>query len=108
MRDTLLEITWSDEIVHQIPLEMLRKRCPCASCRETRIAEDTAKEPDPSDALQVLSLAETKPPRIEIMQPLGNYAYNIKFSDGHDTGIFTIEFLRKLGEVSADKNTDGQ
>jgi DUF971 family protein len=32
------------------------------------------------------------------MEPVGNYAYSIHFSDGHDTGIFTFEFLRQLGE----------
>jgi DUF971 family protein len=30
---------------------------------------------------------------------VGNYAYSIAFSDGHDTGIFTLEFLRELGTV---------
>jgi len=32
------------------------------------------------------------------MKPVGNYAYSISFSDGHDTGIFTLEFLRELGK----------
>jgi DUF971 family protein len=31
------------------------------------------------------------------MKPTGNYAYGIEFSDGHDTGIFTLELLRSLG-----------
>ena len=33
------------------------------------------------------------------MKPVGNYAYSIEFSDGHDTGIFTLEFLQSLGEL---------
>ncbi|HVX62064.1 MAG TPA: gamma-butyrobetaine hydroxylase-like domain-containing protein [Pirellulales bacterium] len=32
------------------------------------------------------------------MKPVGNYAYAIEFSDGHDTGIYTCEFLRELGQ----------
>jgi DUF971 family protein len=32
------------------------------------------------------------------MKPIGNYAYGIEFSDGHDTGIYTFEYLRELGE----------
>jgi DUF971 family protein len=32
------------------------------------------------------------------MSPVGNYAYAIAFSDGHDTGIYTIEYLRELGQ----------
>jgi DUF971 family protein len=31
------------------------------------------------------------------MNPVGRYAYGIGFSDGHDTGIFTLESLRELG-----------
>ena len=102
LRDVVLEITWSDNVQHQIPLEALRKSCPCASCREKRIAEHS-KEPSPNDALQVLSPAETMPLRVNSMQPVGNYAYSILFSDGHDTGIFTLEFLRKLGDVIANE-----
>jgi DUF971 family protein len=33
------------------------------------------------------------------MQPTGRYAYSIHFSDGHDTGIYTLELLRELGTV---------
>jgi len=32
------------------------------------------------------------------MQPLGNYAYHIDFSDGHNTGIYSLEYLRQLGD----------
>ena len=38
--------------------------------------------------------------RIMGMKPVGNYAYGIEFSDGHDTGIYTFEYLRELGEVA--------
>ena len=31
------------------------------------------------------------------MKPVGHYAYGIHFADGHDTGIYTFEFLRSLG-----------
>lgn len=35
------------------------------------------------------------------MRPVGNYAYSILFSDGHDSGIFTFEFLLSLGTASS-------
>jgi DUF971 family protein len=47
--------------------------------------------------LTVLSAAETKPIGITDMTPVGNYAYSIAFTDGHDTGIFTLERLLELG-----------
>ena len=42
-------------------------------------------------------MAEARPLTIASMQPVGNYAYSIAFSDGHDTGIFTLEFLHEHG-----------
>jgi DUF971 family protein len=47
--------------------------------------------------LPVLSAAEARPLTISKMEPVGNYAYSIEFSDGHGTGIYTLELLRQLG-----------
>ena len=49
----------------------------------------------------VLSAEEARPLGIDGMQPVGNYAYTIHFSDGHDTGIFTFSLLRQLGAVDS-------
>jgi DUF971 family protein len=35
------------------------------------------------------------------MEPVGHYAYSIQFSDGHNTGIYTLDLLRSLGEPLA-------
>jgi DUF971 family protein len=88
-----LYIEWSDGQKREITVSALRKACPCATCREKR-----AQPPAPTTGLPVLSLAEARPLAILGMKPVGNYAYSISFSDGHDTGIFTLEFLRELGE----------
>jgi DUF971 family protein len=87
-----LVIEWSDGRTRAISFGELRKRCPCATCREQRNAP-----PKPTGGLQVLSLAEARPLAVVSMKPVGNYAYGIGFSDGHDTGIFTLEFLHELG-----------
>ena len=86
-----LRITWSDGQVREYTIRELREKCPCATCREKR------REPPP--LLPVLSAAETRPLRITGMKPTGSYAYSIDFSDGHDTGIYTLESLRQMGEV---------
>ena len=91
--DRLL-VEWSDGQKREITFNQLRSSCPCATCREKR-----AQPPKPASGLQVLSLAEARPLKILGMRPVGNYAYSIAFSDGHDTGIYTLEFLRELGEV---------
>jgi len=90
-----LNIKWNDGIVHAIPLRVLREACPCASCREKRRTEATSTP----ELLPVLSVDETRPLQIQAMRTVGNYAYAIAFSDGHDTGIYTIEFLRELGDA---------
>ena len=35
------------------------------------------------------------------MKPVGQYAYSIEFSDGHSSGIYTLEYLRELGGPAA-------
>jgi DUF971 family protein len=44
----------------------------------------------------ILKPEETLPLKATEMRPLGNYGYNIHFTDGHNTGIYSIEFLRGL------------
>jgi DUF971 family protein len=90
----LLQIDWSDGQVRQYTVRELREKCPCATCREKRRAP-----PPPPTELPVLSQAETEPLRITKMEPQGHYAYAIHFSDGHNTGLFTLDSLRELGNV---------
>jgi DUF971 family protein len=51
--------------------------------------------------LPIITDAETRPLRIVAMKPVGNYAYSIDFSDGHDTGIYTLETLHELGDEAS-------
>lgn len=85
-------IDWSDGQRREYPVRELRDACPCATCREKR-----SEPPKSASLLPVLSLNETQPLAISSMEPVGNYAYSIAFSDGHDTGIYTLELLRQMG-----------
>lgn len=90
--DHRLLIEWSDTRRRTYAYRELRDACPCATCREKR------SQPPPSPtALPILSPGEAQPLRLLDMRPVGNYAYSITFSDGHDTGIYTFELLRQLG-----------
>ena len=89
-----VEITWSDGETLNYPFGVLRNACPCATCREKKRAEESK----PKGLLQVLSAAETVPLAVTHMRPVGNYAYNINFSDGHGSGLFTMDLLREIGE----------
>jgi DUF971 family protein len=89
-----LLIDWSDGQRRIYTVRALRDACPCATCREKR------SQPVDPLALPVLKQVRTEPLTIAGMQPMGNYAYSIAFSDGHDTGIFAFDLLRQLGEVA--------
>ena len=90
--DDRLRIEWSCGTTREYEFRQLRDACPCATCREQR-----NQPAEQSGLLPVLSAAEAQPLRILGMEPVGNYAYSIKFSDGHDTGIFQFDLLRELG-----------
>lgn len=90
-RELLIE--WSDGMEQRIPFRRLRDACQCATCREKAKADEPAQ---PRGMLPVLSAAEAQPLDLVGMQPAGNYGYSIQFSDGHGTGIYSLELLRSL------------
>lgn len=89
--DGSVEIGWSDGVRSAYSPRLLRDACPCATCREERAA------PKPKGLLTVLSPQELAPLSIAGMQPVGQYAYSVEFSDGHSSGIYTLDYLRELG-----------
>jgi DUF971 family protein len=94
-----LKIEWSDGTATFVTWRHLRANCPCASCIEAR-----AKPPDPFRVLTPQEAA-AGPPAPVAMTPVGRYAYQIKWNDGHDTGIYPVEVLRKLSDPN---QPDGQ
>jgi DUF971 family protein len=89
LEENLLRIQWSDgKSILYDPIQ-LRQHCPCATCNSER-SRATAEGKVPQ--------ASGVPVTISAMEPTGNYAYKITFSDGHSTGLFTLEYLRELGE----------
>ncbi|MFK7766161.1 MAG: DUF971 domain-containing protein [Mariniblastus sp.] len=97
--DRYLVIKWTDGFEQKISFRTLRKSCRCAHCLDEKMesANETAEgEKKLSNELPVLSMAQTMPLDIVKMHPVGNYAYNIHFSDGHSAGIFSFELLRSI------------
>jgi DUF971 family protein len=86
-----LVIDWSDGRHDRLRWTDLRKACPCATCNEERLA--------PPDPFRILSPGELTPLQPVAIEPIGLYAYRIRWSDGHDAGLFTLEHLRSLGET---------
>ncbi len=97
--DRSLVIEWNDGQVQTVSFRSLRDGCRCAKCIDERMEalnESASGEKKLSNELPVLSMAEIQPLDILQMHPVGNYAYNIHFSDGHSAGIFTFELLRSI------------
>lgn len=82
--------TWSDGLEAELDPRTLRLSCTCARC----ISESTG---------QPLLDPATVPDdvRLTAIEPIGNYAYRCQFSDGHNTGLYTLELLRGLCERAA-------
>ncbi len=89
-----LTVEWADGVTSRLPFRLLRKQCPCATCNEER-----QKPPDPFRILSDKDIAAADPFPKQMI-PRGRYAYQIVWNDGHDTGIYTLEYLRQLGQPS--------
>ena len=91
-RERGLTIDWSDGARILLPIAVLRRHSPSADQRELRA--EMARNP-----LTVLpsSAKSSGPLRADAIEPVGHYALRIRFSDGHDTGIYTWKYLRELG-----------
>ena len=89
-KDKGLTIEWSEGESTFYPIDYLRKMSPSADTKALR--EEMQKNP-----LTVLPSAPNKEPIVAVDANLvGNYAIRIIFSDGHDTGIFSWEYLKEI------------
>jgi DUF971 family protein len=93
-RERGLTIAWDDGVTHMLPVAVLRRHSPSADQRELR----AAMARNPLTVLPTRAGAAAGPLRAEAVEPVGHYALRIRFSDGHDTGIYTWRYLRELGE----------
>jgi len=85
--DSEISINWSDETESRYNAAELRKQCPCAGC----INEWTGEKILKADAVPVdISFSS--------IAIVGRYALNFHFSDGHDTGIYSFQYLKQLTE----------
>jgi prepilin-type processing-associated H-X9-DG protein len=88
-----LRVAWADGHASLYAARFLRARCPCASC----VDEDTGAR----------RVGEAQVgPEVAIAQValVGNYAVQVRFSDGHGTGLYSFDYLRRLcgcGECAA-------
>jgi DUF971 family protein len=84
----VLEIAFSDGERYQLPYEFLRVYSPSA---------DVSGHGPGQEVLQV----GKKEVGVSEVVPAGSYAMQINFDDGHDTGLYTWEYLYQLGKDQA-------
>ena len=92
-----LRIEWSDGVVQEITIRELQRQCPCATCRERAKGESQSSALSPFQLLPIAT-PQAAPLAIARMEPVGNYAYSIHYSQGCSKGIYTFELLRALGD----------
>jgi DUF971 family protein len=84
-----LAVKWDDGGESFIPLENLRRRCPCAGCKgETDIMGNLYKNPDRPLTAKSFELVK--------ISSVGGYAIQPVWADGHNTGIYSFEYLRRV------------
>jgi len=91
----VLEIDFSDGARFRIPLELMRIHSPSAEVQGHGPGQEILQ----TGKREVMLLG---------LEPIGNYAVQPSFSDGHDTGIFSWEYLYFLGSQQDQLWTDYQ
>lgn len=85
-----LELVWSDNDNSILPFRTVRQNCRCAVC----VDEFSGKQLlDPASVPEDLGLLE--------VSLCGNYALRIRWSDNHDSGLFTWNHLRSISDKLA-------
>ena len=91
---TGMEIDWKDGHQSSWTFSWLRDACPCATCHEERGASGRkAGEPKPKPA--TLLPMYKAPVRPESVSPVGRYAISFHWNDGHQSGIYSWDYLRR-------------
>ena len=84
-KSRVLEISFDDGHSYRLSCEYLRVYSPSAEVRGHGPGQEVVQE-------------GKKDVEIAAIEPVGNYAVKLVFSDGHDTGLYSWDYLYSLGE----------
>ena len=85
--DSGLRVTWGDGRECLYGAAQLRRLCPCAQCVNEFTGERVLRADSVPDGLE-----------IEDVGLVGRYALTFRWSDRHDTGIYSFRYLREICE----------
>jgi len=87
-----LAVKWDDGTENFIPLEKLRRACPCAGCKgEMDVMGNLYRGPEQPltpRSFQLVRLAQ-----------VGGYALQPHWADGHSTGLYSFDYLRSVAQA---------
>ncbi len=83
--DSKMKVIWEDGLETEFEAVRLRRACPCAGCVNEWTGEKMLKDEEISESVE-----------IEDVSLVGRYGLNLRFSDGHETGIYSFEYLKRL------------
>ena len=86
-----LAIRWNDGRESYLELEALRRACPCAGCQGEPDIDGRIDKPH-------VSYDPARSFRLTAYSIVGGYAFQPTWEDGHSTGLYTFELLRRLGQ----------
>lgn len=87
----VMTINWTDGAVCVYPLGHLREACPCVECRGGHSRMGREFDPD-----NILRLVPKRSYGVKTLEIVGNYALQPVWDDGHSSGIYTFEYLRRI------------
>jgi len=83
-----LAIQWNDQTESYLDLQFLRRACPCAACGGEPDVLGNILRPNVNYSENSFDLVG--------FQIVGGYALQPRWADGHDTGIYSFQYLRRL------------
>jgi DUF971 family protein len=83
-----LAMRWSDGVESYLPIERFRRACPCASCGGEPDVLGNISRPNVSYSAASFELVG--------WQFVGGYALQPRWADGHNTGLYSFHYLRRL------------
>lgn len=89
-KSRVLEVAWPDGRRDALAFEYLRVHSPSAEVQGHGPGQD------------VLQIAKENV-QVMAVDPVGHYAVRLVFDDGHDSGLYTWQYLRELGETHEQK-----
>ena len=93
-------LKFSDGLEFDITPKELRGNCPCAGCKGEEVLLHKYEPPNKQPVTQ-------QGYELEKAQPVGSYAIKLVWKDGHDTGIYSWNYLRKLAvKIKKQTNTN--